>query len=152
MGAAYFYHLTEQPLEAALAMLIGKARGAGWPVSVRGRERSELERLDALLWTSAAPEAFPAHGLAGGAHDAAQPVILGTGPAVQDAGCLMSIGGADVSAAEAETAERVCILFDGADPGAVEAARAQWRSLTGAGVSAQYWSDDSGRWQKKAES
>jgi len=34
---------------------------------------------------------------------------------------------------------------------AVEAARGQWRSLTGAGCSAQYWSEDSGRWEKKAE-
>ena len=33
----------------------------------------------------------------------------------------------------------------------VEAARGQWKALTGAGLSAQYWSEESGRWQKKAE-
>jgi len=33
-----------------------------------------------------------------------------------------------------------------------DTARAQWRSLTGAGIAAEYWSEESGRWQKKAES
>jgi DNA polymerase-3 subunit chi len=47
--------------------------------------------------------------------------------------------------------ERVCILFDGNDGRAVEGARAQWRALTGAGCAAQYWSEASGRWEKKAE-
>jgi DNA polymerase-3 subunit chi len=47
--------------------------------------------------------------------------------------------------------ERVCVLFDGNDPSAVETARGQWRNLTGAGCSAQYWSEESGRWEKKAE-
>ena len=30
MGAAYFYHLTRQPLEATLPMLLEKSLGAGW--------------------------------------------------------------------------------------------------------------------------
>ena len=44
------------------------------------------------------------------------------------------------------------VLFDGNDPAAVEAARGQWRRLTGAGAKAQYWAEAGGRWQKKAES
>ena len=35
---------------------------------------------------------------------------------------------------------------------ALDAARGQWRALTGAGCKAQYWSEESGRWEKKAES
>ncbi|MCW8843703.1 MAG: DNA polymerase III subunit chi, partial [Rhodobacteraceae bacterium] len=29
--------------------------------------------------------------------------------------------------------------------------RGQWKSLTDAGCAAQYWSEESGRWEKKAE-
>ncbi|MEM7720517.1 MAG: DNA polymerase III subunit chi, partial [Pseudomonadota bacterium] len=31
-------------------------------------------------------------------------------------------------------------------------ARTQWRSLTEAGITAQYWAEEAGRWVKKAES
>ena len=52
---------------------------------------------------------------------------------------------------EVNRLERVCILFDGHDGMALDAARGQWRALTGAGCKAQYWSEESGRWEKKAE-
>jgi DNA polymerase-3 subunit chi len=149
MGAAYFYHLTERPLEATLPVLIGKALGAGWRVAVRGRDADLLDRLDRQLWQG---DGFLPHGLAGGDHDADQPVLLTTGAIGNGATCLMSVGGADVSPEEAGAGERVCILFDGADQGAVEHARNQWKTLTGAGVAAQYWAEEDGRWVKKAES
>jgi DNA polymerase-3 subunit chi len=63
----------------------------------------------------------------------------------------MCIDGADVAPEEVLALERVCILFDGNDDAALNVARAQWKALTGAGCSAQYWSEDSGRWEKKAE-
>lgn len=75
MGAAYFYHLTQKPLEATLPMLLGKALGAGWRVAVRGTDAARMEWLDQKLWLGA-EEGFLPHGLAGGAHDAAQPVLL----------------------------------------------------------------------------
>ena len=149
MGAAYFYHLTERPLEATLPVLLGKALEAGWRVEVRGREREMLDRLDRQLWLG---EGFMPHGLAGGPHDAEQPVLLTTDRGGNAATCVMSVGGAEVSADETGALERVCILFDGGDAAAVETARGQWRSLTEAGVAAQYWSEEGGRWVKKAES
>ena len=63
----------------------------------------------------------------------------------------MSVQGAPVTAEEAEGFDRVCVLFDGNDEVALNHARGQWKSLTQAGVSAQYWSEESGRWEKKAE-
>jgi len=42
-------------------------------------------------------------------------------------------------------------LFDGTDPDAVTAARGQWKALTTAGCAAKYGSEESGRWEKKAE-
>jgi len=151
MGAAYFYHLTRRPLEATLPVLLDKALAAGWRVAVRGPDPARLDRLDARLWLG--PEdAFLPHGRAGGAHDALQPVLLTTGTERPNgAVCVMAVDGAEVMPDEVQALERVCILFDGTDGAAVEAARGQWRKLTGAGCTAQYWSEASGKWEKKAE-
>lgn len=150
MGAAYFYHLTQRPLEATLPMLLDKARGAGWRVAVRGSEAARLDWLDQKLWLGP-EEAFLPHGIAGGPHDALQPILLTTGAAGNDPQCLMTIDGAEVTSAEVQALERVCVLFDGNDPEALDRARGQWKALTGAGCAAQYWSEASGRWEKKAE-
>lgn len=149
MGAAFFYHLTERPLEATLPVLLGKALQAGWRIEVRGTDAASIDRLDTQLWLG---DGFLPHGKAGGPHDAEQPVLLTTGKGGNAATCVMSVDGAEVSAEEVTAMERVCILFSAADPSAVETARAQWRTLTEAGVAAQYWAEDGGRWVKKAES
>ena len=151
MGAAYFYHLTRRPLEAALPLLLDKALAAGWRVAVRGVDAARLDRLDARLWLG--PEdGFLPHGRAGGPHDAEQPVLLTTDTACPNgAVCVMAVDGATVTAAEVQAMERACILFDGNDEAALSAARAQWKALTGAGCAAQYWSETSGKWEKKAE-
>lgn len=149
MGAAYFYHLTAAPLEATLPMLIGKARAAGWRVAVRGTSDDRLDWLDQKLWLT---EGFLPHGRAGGPHDALQPVLLTTAREMPNgAACLMAVDGAAVDAGEVTALDRVCILFDGNDERAVEAARGQWRTLTAAGCAAQYWSQAGGSWEKKAE-
>jgi len=147
-----FYHLTQRTLADTLRMLVEKSLEKGWQVAVRGTDRAELEALDAALWLG--PEdSFLPHGLAGGDQDAAQPVLLGTGgPNVNAARCLMAVHSAPVMAAEVASFERVCILFDDADPAQMAQAREHWRVLTGAGISAQYWSEETGRWEKKRES
>lgn len=150
MGAAYFYHLTQHPLERTLPILLGKSLQAGWRVAVRGADEGRLNWLDEKLWLG--PEdAFLPHGLAGGPYDALQPVLLTSGDAANDPQCLMSVDGAEVSVGEVNALERTCILFDGHDPEAVSRARVQWKALTSAGCAAQYWSEEAGRWEKKAE-
>ncbi|MEL6682614.1 MAG: DNA polymerase III subunit chi [Pseudomonadota bacterium] len=149
MGAVYFYHLTDTPLETTLPMLVGKARDAGWRVLVRTADTALLKRLDDVLWQGPEDQFLP-HGLAGGAYDDDQPVLLGDVPADGFA-CLMSVAGADVTADEVTNAERTCILFDGHDETALAQARSQWKALTDAGCAAQYWAQDGGRWTKKAE-
>ncbi len=151
MGAVYFYHLTRQPLEHTLPVLLDKARQAGWKIAVRGSDPARMDWLDEKLWLGP-EEGFLPHGCAGGPHDAAQPILLTTGPAAaNDAACVMAVDGAPVEVDEVAALERVCILFDGNDPEAVQRARGQWKTLTDAGCSAQYWSEESGRWEKKAE-
>lgn len=109
-----------------------------------------MEWLDDRLWLGA-DDGFLPHGLAGGPHDRAQPILLTTGAAANDPACLMAVDGAEVAPDEVARMERVCILFDGNDEAALNRARAQWKALTEAGCAAQYWSEESGRWEKKAE-
>lgn len=150
-GTVMFYHLTRRPLEATLPMLLEKSLAAGWTVVVRGTSAERLAWLDEKLWLGR-EDGFLPHGLAGGPHDADQPVLLTTAPEFANAArCLMCIDGAEVAPDEARMLERVCILFDGHDADALTHARAQWSALTAAGIAAQYWSEESGRWEKKAE-
>ncbi|MDG4648466.1 DNA polymerase III subunit chi [Roseibacterium sp. SDUM158017] len=149
MGEAYFYHLTRQPLEVTLRVLLEKSLERSWRVAVRGRTDALLDRLDQHLWLG---DGFLPHGRAGGAHDAEQPVLLTTGQAGNAPDCLVSVEGADIGADEVATLQRAMILFDGHDPGAVQAAREQWKTLTSAGVGAKYWSEESGRWTMAAQS
>ncbi|AMY68970.1 DNA polymerase III subunit chi [Frigidibacter mobilis] len=148
---ALFYHLTRSTLEQTAETILQRALKQGWRVTLRGSDAGVLGRLDAALW--AGDEAgFLPHGLAGGPHDADQPVLLTTGPGLpNDPQALMAIGGAPVQPGEVAALSRVWILFDGGDPAALAAARSQWRELTGAGAAAQYWSEEGGGWQKKAE-
>jgi len=152
MPAARFYHLTDSPAESLLPALIGKALEAGMRVALRGADRDRMAALDAALWRA---EGFLPHGLAGGAHDADQPVLLlwDSRPAPDlpnRPACLIALDGVSVDPAEAQALDRVLIVFDGADPSAVQTARGQWRALTGAGVPAEYWNREGGRWTCKA--
>ncbi|MBT8411756.1 MAG: DNA polymerase III subunit chi, partial [Octadecabacter sp.] len=105
MGAAFFYHLTHSTLEQTLPTLLAKSRAAGWVIEVRGADAAAMERLDAALWQGPA-DGFLPHGLAGGAHDADQPILLTVGqPAVNGATALLSVHGADVTVDEVQGME-----------------------------------------------
>ncbi|MDP5306872.1 DNA polymerase III subunit chi [Paracoccus spongiarum] len=148
MGNALFYHLIRSPAEKLLPVLIGKSLQAGWRVELRGTDPARMDWLDRQLWLD---DGFLPHGLAGGAHDARQPVLLtlpGQAPANAPA-CLMTLNGAEVTPDEVARLDRACLIFDGGDAGAVARARDQWRGLTGAGITAEYWSDEDGRWLRK---
>ncbi|MCR8726359.1 DNA polymerase III subunit chi [Frigidibacter sp. ROC022] len=152
MGEAWFYHLTDSPVEVTLPMLLEKSLERGQRVVVRGRDKARLDWLDERLWLGAR-DAFLPHGRDGGPHDADQPVLLTCGrERANGAAFLMAVDGAEVGVEDLEQVERACVLFDGNDPEAVEVARGQWRLLTGAGARAFYWAESGGRWQKKAES
>ncbi len=149
MGEAYFYQLAGQPPEAVLPRLLDLASGRGWRIELRGRSRERMEALDLALWDS--PNEFRPHGLAGGPHDADQPVLLTWGPVLPARPCLCLIDGAAVTTEEARAAERVMVVFDGEDEAALGAARAQWRDLTGAGLPARFYVREGPSWALRAE-
>ncbi len=150
MGLLLFYHLTRSPLPDTIGLIAGRALDRDWRVMVRGTDAARLAGLDAALWLVPAPEFLP-HGVTGVAQDADQPVLLGKGAASNGARALMLVDGAAVTDAEIAAMERVWVFFDGNDEAAVADARAQWLTLTRAGHAAQYWGEEGGRWQMKAE-
>lgn len=150
MGAARFYHLTRSPVEVTLFRLLSKAVEAGLRVEVRGVAAERLDWLDEKLWLID-DAAFLPHGLAGDGHDDRQPVLLTLAEqAAAHTSCVMAIDGAPVAPAEVGRLDRTFILFDGNDPEALAHARGQWTALTGAGAAAEYWSEETGKWQMKA--
>ena len=124
MGTTRFYHLTQSPLESVLPNLLERALQAGGRVAVRARDAGRIDALDRMLWQG--PEdGFLPHGVAGGPHDADQPVLLTLGADCPNgARCVMAVDGAAVSADECAGLERVFVLFDGNDGAALAAARA----------------------------
>ena len=151
MSVAMFYQLREKTLIDTLRMLVDKSLSAGWRVAVRGRNEMGLQALDKALWLGPA-ESFLPHGLAGGDHDADQAVLLGVGAVdANTPRCIMAVHSAQVTAEDVAAMERVCILFDGYDEDELAHARSQWTALKAAGVRAQYWAEEDGRWAKKAE-
>lgn len=151
MGAVYFYHLTDSPLEGTLPMLLAKATDAGWTIDVRGTTPDRLDWLDRQLWLGP-DDGFLPHGVAGGAQDGDQAILLTLSPDLRDGvRCLVSVDGAAITAAEVQALDRAMVLFDGADDAALNIARGIWKTLTDAGCAAMYWAQDNGRWVKKAE-
>ena len=152
MGTVMFFHLMQSAPADTLAINAPRALSQGWRVMVRGTDPAALERLDGQLWLKGGDDSFLPHGLEGGPQDADQPVLLGLGAPVNGAKVLALVDGAGATDAEIAAMERVWVLFDGNDSERLQAARGQWKAMTTAGHAAQYWSEESGRWEKRAES
>lgn len=148
MVKALFYHLTRSPAEDLVPVLLTRALSAGWRVELRALSPDLLDRLDGHLWQG---DGFLPHGRAGGPHDARQPVLLTTPdqPASNAPQALMTLEGAPLDPAALAPLERCWILFDGHDPQALTTARTQWRQLSDAAMTCEYWSEESGRWERK---
>ena len=140
---ADFYLLSRDPADRAVCVLAAKVRAAGERLLVVARGRETLEAIGRSLW-EAAPESFLANGLAGGAHDARQPILLSEDvDPVNGAGVLLLADGQWRD--PGESLGRVLYLFDDAGR---QAARACWVELgSRGGVERNYWrQDERGRW------
>ena len=149
MPEAFFYQLNGDSPEAVLPRMLDMALQKGWRIEVRGESRERLERLDLALWGPS--DEFRPHGIAGGPHDARQPILLTLGPGATGRDCLMTLDGAPITEAEARAAQRVCVIFDGSDPDVLATARAQWKALTGAGLAARFYVREDGGWSLRQE-
>jgi DNA polymerase III subunit chi len=151
MGEVRFYHLTEQALERVLPQMLARALERGQRAVVRGTHAERMAGLDRELWTFS-DESFLPHGVDGDPDPARHPVWLTTASSVPNgAAALFLVDGAKAAPEEMAAMQVTAILFDGQDAAAVEAARAQWRAVAGAGLAAVYWAQEGGRWVKKHE-
>jgi DNA polymerase-3 subunit chi len=141
-----FYQLAGTPPEQVIAILAEKVLETNGRLLVLADDETFLARLDRMLWDQG-PTSFLPHGLAGGADDARQPILLSNSPDAPNQARNMLI--ADGSWREAAlTYDRSFYLFDDAT---VEGARLAWKLLAGrSGVERRYWAQEGGKWVRKA--
>jgi DNA polymerase-3 subunit chi len=145
-----FYHLQRQPVERVLPALLEKSYERGWSVIVQTTADERVDALDAHLWTYK-DDGFLPHGTARDAEAAQHPILLTTVDHNPNGATVrFLIDGAPVPE-DAESYDRIVLLFDGEDEDAVAAARARWSEAKAKGFAVTYWqTDEQGRWVKKA--
>jgi DNA polymerase-3 subunit chi len=142
-----FYQLGQTPFEQVIASLAEKLLAQDARLLIVAEDETLLARLDRMLWDQGATSFLP-HGIAGGADDARQPILLSTSPDAPNLARNMLI--ADGQWREAALSyDRAFYLFD---HDALEGARLAWKLLSGRdGVDRHFWAqDETGRWQEKA--
>ncbi|RST30804.1 DNA polymerase III subunit chi [Sphingomonas ginkgonis] len=143
-----FYQLGGAALDGIVGQLATRLIEQDQRLLVVAEDDALLARLDRQLWDQGGPTAFLAHGRAGGADDAQQPVLLATTPdAANRARNLLIADGAWREAAI--TFDRAFYLF-AADT--LEGARLAWKLLAGRDeVERHFWrQDENGRWREAA--
>lgn len=137
-----FYQLSRDPVEAALPLIARAALAAGERLLVVSADDGQLDRIGAGLWTRL-PETFLAHGRAGDAHDARQPVLLGDVPEPANGARYLALADG-LWRDEADGFERVFLLFDAAT---IDGARGTWRMLgTRDDIERRFWKQEGGKW------
>ena len=141
-----FYQLAGIAAEQVIASIAGKVLEGEGRLLVVAEDEAYLAKLDRILWDQG-PTSFLPHGLAGGADDARQPILLSTSPDAPNQARNMLI--ADGAWREAAlTYDRAFYLFDN---GGLEDARLAWKLLAGReGVDRHYWAREAGKWVKKS--
>jgi DNA polymerase-3 subunit chi len=141
-----FYQLGGTPPEQVIASIAEKILGQDGRLLVVAGDEQYLSRLDRMLWDQGAASFLP-HGLAGGADDARQPILLSTSPDAPNLARNMLIADGEWRDA-ALTYDRSFYLFDAS---ALEAARLAWKLLAGReGVERRYWAQEAGKWVQKS--
>jgi DNA polymerase-3 subunit chi len=140
-----FYQLAGTPPEQVIARLAEKVVAADGRLLIVAGDEAWLARLDRMLWDQG-PTSFLPHGLAGGADDARQPILLSTSPDAPNLARNMLIADGEWRDA-ALTYDRSFYLFDNTS---LEGARLAWKLLAGReGVERRYWANEGGKWVKK---
>jgi len=141
-----FYQLAGVPAEQVIASLADKVLESDGRLLIVAGDDAYLAKLDRILWDQGQTGFLP-HGLAGGADDARQPILLSTSPDAPNQARNMLIADGEWREA-ALTYDRSFYLFDDAT---LEGARLAWKLLAGRdGVERRYWAHEGGKWVKKA--
>ena len=149
MPEVLFYHLEHRPLEAVLPGLLERCVERGWRVAVQSPSEERLESLDAHLWTYR-DDGFLPHGLGSDRDAAEQPVLLTSDDGRPNGARVRFLIDGAPFPDDASNYDRLVLLFDGSDPDALAAARAQWQAATAGGFETAYWQQNAqGKWERK---
>ena len=141
-----FYQLGSTSAEQVIASIAEKLLAQDSRLLVVAEDEGLLARLDRMLWDQG-KDSFLPHGVAGGAEDARQPILLATSPDAPNRARNMLIADGQWRDA-ALTYERAFYLFD---EQTLDGARLAWKLLAGReGVERRYWAQTDGRWKQQA--
>ena len=141
-----FYQLSGTSPEQVIASIAERVLSADGRLIVIAEDEGFLARLDRMLWDQG-PTSFLPHGLAGGADDARQPILLTSSPDAPNLArnALIADG---IWRDSALSYDRSFVLFDNMT---LQGAREAWKSLAGREeVERRYWAHEGGKWVKKA--
>ena len=140
-----FYQLGPSGHDGVIGSIAGKLFGEEQRLLIVADDEALLARLDRLLWDEGATSFLP-HGIAGGADDPRQPILLATTTDAPNlARNILIVDGEWRDAAL--HFDRVFYLFDAAT---LEGARLAWKQLAGRDeVERHYWANQDGKWVEK---
>ena len=141
-----FYQLAGTPPEQVIAIIAEKVLSDDGRLIVIAEDETYLAKVNRMLWDHG-PTSFLPHGLAGGADDARQPILLTTSPDAPNLArnALIADG---IWRESTLSYERSFFLFDNAT---LHSAREAWKSLAERdGVERSYWARENGSWVKRA--
>ncbi len=139
-----FYQLSGTPAEAVVPLIARATRKEGERLLAVSGDGEELTRIDEALWTRV-PEAFLAHGMAGDAHAARQPILL-SGDCEAENGARYIALADGVWRDDAMKFDRAFLLFSEAG---LDGARNCWRMLgQHEDVERRFWKQEGGKWRE----
>ena len=149
MTEVLFYHLQDQPIEKVLPNLLERSLDRGWRVVVQASSEERVEALDAHLWTFS-DDSFLPHGTDRQPNDSEQPILITVNDDNPNRATVRFLIDGAAMPLDAASYQRIVLLFDRDDPGAVAAARERWSAAKAQGFEVTYWqTDERGRWQRK---
>ena len=140
-----FYQLGSSGHDGVIGSIAGKLFGEEQRLLIVADDEALLARLDRLLWDEGAASFLP-HGIAGGADDPRQPILLATTTDAPNLARNILIADGEWRDAALHF-DRAFYLFDAAT---LEGARLAWKLLAGRDeVERHYWANQDGKWVEK---
>jgi DNA polymerase-3 subunit chi len=144
-----FYHLQNMSIENVLPPLLEKSLERGWRVVVQSTSPERTEALDAHLWTYS-DDSFLPHATARVSDAQDQPIILSAEEGNPNGAKVRFLIDNAALPTDADSYERVVLVFNGEDAEALAAARQAWKDCKSRGFDVTYWqADERGRWQRR---
>jgi DNA polymerase-3 subunit chi len=149
MTEVLFYHLQNMTLESVLPPLLEKSLERGWRAVVQSTSEERADALDAHLWTYR-DDSFLPHATWRVADASEQPIVLAIEDGNPNGAQVRFLVDSAAVPADADSYQRMVLIFNGDDADALAAARSAWTDCKARGFTATYWqADERGRWQKR---